>query len=59
MEVGTMIEMFDRSENLHDVKYVNYIGDGDSKTYTAIRKTVMYDKLEAMCKTESALVYES
>ncbi|KAG8238744.1 hypothetical protein J437_LFUL018164 [Ladona fulva] len=28
--------MFRRLENLHGVKYVNYIGDGDSKTYKGV-----------------------
>lgn len=36
MEVDAIIEMFQRSESLHNVKYVNYIGDGDSKTYKGI-----------------------
>lgn len=36
MEVDAVIEMFSRSEDLHNVKYVNYIGDGDSKTFKRI-----------------------
>ncbi|KAG8226315.1 hypothetical protein J437_LFUL018143 [Ladona fulva] len=36
MEVDDIREMFRRSENLHGVKYVNYIGDGDSKTYKGV-----------------------
>jgi len=28
--------MFTRSESLHNIKYFNYIGDGDSKTFTGI-----------------------
>lgn len=31
-----MCHMFQRSEEKYDVKYVNYIGDGDSKTFPAI-----------------------
>ncbi|XP_066596972.1 uncharacterized protein [Prorops nasuta] len=38
MEVDGVIEMFQRSVNLHNVKYANYIGDGDSKTFKAIRR---------------------
>ena len=34
MEVQGVVEMFGRSENLHDAKYAYYIGDGDSKTFT-------------------------
>ncbi|XP_029177754.1 uncharacterized protein LOC114945652 [Nylanderia fulva] len=36
MEVDAIIEMFQRSEQLHQVKYVNYIGDGDSKTFKGL-----------------------
>lgn len=33
MEVQGVLEMFRRSENLHQSKYARYIGDGDSKTF--------------------------
>lgn len=36
MEVTGMVTMFQRSNELHAVKYANYIGDGDSKTFTNI-----------------------
>ncbi|XP_070159831.1 LOW QUALITY PROTEIN: uncharacterized protein [Polyergus mexicanus] len=36
MEVDAIKEMFQRSENLYGVKYTDYIGDGDSKTYKGI-----------------------
>lgn len=36
MEVDAAREIFGRSEELHGVKYTNYIGDGDSKTYKGI-----------------------
>ncbi|XP_071574866.1 uncharacterized protein [Temnothorax nylanderi] len=36
MEVQGMLEMFARAENLHDAKYSNYIGDGDTKTFKAL-----------------------
>jgi len=36
MEVDAIKEMFLRSEEKFGVKYGNYIGDGDSKTYKAI-----------------------
>jgi len=36
MEVDGVIEMFLRSENLHDVRYRYYIGDGDTKTFKAL-----------------------
>ncbi|EZA51520.1 hypothetical protein X777_09817 [Ooceraea biroi] len=33
MEMDAVVEMFLRSETLHNVKYSHYIGDGDSKTF--------------------------
>lgn len=36
MEVDAVKEMFARSEEQLGVKYVNYIGDGDTKTFKAI-----------------------
>ncbi|KAG8236975.1 hypothetical protein J437_LFUL016548 [Ladona fulva] len=36
MEIDSIQEMFQRLENLHGVKYINYIGDGDSKTYKGV-----------------------
>jgi len=36
MEVDAVVEMFLRSEQLHGVRYSNYIGDGDAKTFKAI-----------------------
>lgn len=50
MEVDSMIEMFKRSEDLHGVKYANYIGDGDSKTFSAIKKLQPYEDLEVKKK---------
>ncbi|KAJ8955222.1 hypothetical protein NQ318_000248 [Aromia moschata] len=36
MEVDSVKEAFQRSEEMHNVKYAQYIGDGDSKTFKAI-----------------------
>ncbi|KYM94754.1 hypothetical protein ALC62_14605 [Cyphomyrmex costatus] len=36
IEVDAIVEMFSRSETLHGVKYCQYIGDGDSKTFKGI-----------------------
>lgn len=36
MKVNGIIEMFQRSQDLHSVKYENYIGDGDSKTFKSL-----------------------
>ncbi|XP_074099508.1 uncharacterized protein LOC141527761 [Cotesia typhae] len=42
MEVDAMVEMFSYSETKYGVKYANYIGDGDSKTYSGIIKSDPY-----------------
>ncbi|XP_071579340.1 uncharacterized protein [Temnothorax nylanderi] len=44
MEVDAVIEMFQRSETLHSVKYANYIGDGDSKTFKGVLDAQPYEK---------------
>ncbi|XP_071566884.1 uncharacterized protein [Temnothorax nylanderi] len=49
MEVNGIREMFLRSEDLHGVKYVNYVSDGDSKTYKAIVDSVPYAVTEKEC----------
>ena len=36
MEVDAVVEMFKRSEDLHGLKYCQYIGDGNSKTFKGI-----------------------
>lgn len=36
MEVDAVTEMFKRSESLHNLRYENYVGDGDSKTFKGI-----------------------
>lgn len=42
MEVDSIVEMFLRSYEKFGVKYTNYIGDGDSKTFTGILKMNPY-----------------
>ena len=42
MEVDAIRELFARSTEKHKVKYMNYIGDGDSKTYTGIINSKPY-----------------
>lgn len=38
-----MIVMFQRSEIFYNVKYANYIGDGDSKTFKKVLNTNLYE----------------
>lgn len=52
MEVDSIQEMFVRSEEKLGVKYVNYIGDGDSKTYKCILDLNPYDDECPVIKSE-------
>lgn len=42
MEVDGVIEMFERSMDLHNVRYLEYIGDGDSKTFSNLAEKNIY-----------------
>ncbi|GFU73356.1 uncharacterized protein TNCV_4731731 [Trichonephila clavipes] len=42
MEVDRMLRIFNRSEKLHNLKYSNYIGNGDTKTFNALSKHKPY-----------------
>lgn len=51
MEVDSMIELFSRSVEKHGIMYTNYVGDGDSKTYTGIINAKPYgDEIEIIKK---------
>lgn len=52
MEVDAMIEMFSTSEEKFGVKYGNYIGDGDSKTFKAILDSEPYGNELPIVKSE-------
>ncbi|GFY36620.1 uncharacterized protein TNCV_28241 [Trichonephila clavipes] len=41
-EVDGMLRIFNRSEKLHNLKYSNYIGDGDTKTFNALSENKPY-----------------
>ncbi|EDW52717.1 GM19327 [Drosophila sechellia] len=42
MEVDGIIEIFKRSEELHNAKYGSYIGDGDTKTFKMLLEAKPY-----------------
>ncbi|GFT11106.1 uncharacterized protein TNCV_1084581 [Trichonephila clavipes] len=42
MEVDGMLRIFNRSEKLHHLKYSNYIGDDDTKTFNALSENKPY-----------------
>ncbi|XP_029168072.1 uncharacterized protein LOC114938336 [Nylanderia fulva] len=50
MEVDAVIEMFQRSNSLHNLKYANYVGDGDSKTFKGIMDSEPYADFTVMKK---------
>ncbi|KYN11794.1 hypothetical protein ALC57_16049 [Trachymyrmex cornetzi] len=51
MEVDAMKELFSRSVEKHGVMYINYVGDGDTKTYTGLVNAKLYgDEIEIIKK---------
>ena len=52
MEVDSIVEMFLRSIVKFGVKYLNYIGDGDSKTFASIVKMIPYGEDCPVTKNE-------
>lgn len=52
MEVEAIKTMFARSEQLYGVKYGNYIGDGDSKTFQGVLKLNPYGDELTVVKNE-------
>lgn len=52
MEIDGAIEMFKRSKDLHGVKYLSYIGDGDCKTYKDIIESQPYGENITVIKKE-------
>lgn len=51
MNVDAIVEMFSRSEELYNVKYSNYIGDGDSKTFKSVVGSQLFKDF-TRCKKE-------
>ncbi|GFV80996.1 uncharacterized protein TNCV_2269801 [Trichonephila clavipes] len=53
MEVSGAIEIFQRSESLHDLRYTKFLGDGDARAYKAVNEMQPYgdtgtEKLECV-----------
>jgi len=55
MEVDGVIEMFKRSIEKFKVKFKNYIGDGDAKTFKNLQESAPYDKECVVIKKECVL----
>lgn len=54
MEVDGAIEIFARSEELHGVKYLSYISDGDSKTFKGVTESKPYGENIKIKKKKNA-----
>lgn len=55
MNVDAIVEMFSRSEELYNVKYSTYIGDGDSKTFKGIIDSQPYKDFTIHKKSASIM----
>jgi hypothetical protein len=42
MEAISTLKMFQRSQKKYNVRYVKYVGDGDSKTFSILKKQKPY-----------------
>ncbi|GFX74323.1 hypothetical protein TNCV_3452711 [Trichonephila clavipes] len=42
MEVSGAIEIFQRTESLHGLRYTKFWGDGDSRAYKAVNEMLPY-----------------
>ena len=42
MECSGLLDIYERSEEKYGAKYVEYIGDGDSKSYKTIQEVMPY-----------------
>ncbi|GFU77704.1 uncharacterized protein TNCV_1151101 [Trichonephila clavipes] len=52
MEVDWMLRIVNRSEKLHNLKYSNYVGDGDTKTFNALSENKPYSDDHIIQKIE-------
>lgn len=52
MEVVGALAIFKRSEDLHNVRYVKYLGDGDSKAILAVNAACPYGDFVEITKEE-------
>ncbi len=52
MEASCTLKMFRRSQKKYGVRYVKYVGDGDSKTFSMLKKEHPYqgaNKFSNLC----------
>lgn len=51
-EVNSMLKIFSHSEEHYNTKYLNYIGDGDVKTFLELHKSHVYGSKTDINKVE-------
>uniref|UniRef100_A0A1B6FLX7 Mutator-like transposase domain-containing protein n=1 Tax=Cuerna arida TaxID=1464854 RepID=A0A1B6FLX7_9HEMI len=52
MEVSGAVEVFSRSQELYGVRYLVYLGDGDSKAFAAVNEKIIYGNGVEVSKLE-------
>ncbi|XP_065066739.1 uncharacterized protein LOC135692514 [Rhopilema esculentum] len=52
MEVDGILEMFKRSEEKHGLRYISFVGDGDSSTYQTVSNQKPYGEEVTIVKKE-------
>lgn len=52
MEVCGAVEVFSRSQQMYGVRYLEYLGDGDSKGFTAVNEKKIYGEQVEISKLE-------
>ncbi|GFU56298.1 uncharacterized protein LOC100901629 [Trichonephila clavipes] len=60
MEVPGAIEIFQRSESLHGLRYTKFLGNGDARAYKAVNEMLPYgdigiEKLECVGYVEKRI----
>jgi hypothetical protein len=50
MEASCTLKMFQRSQKKYGVRYVKYVGDGDSKTFSVLKKQKPYKSANKFSK---------
>lgn len=61
MEADIVVEGFKKSEEMHGLQYLSFIGDGDSSVYANLRKNVSYGQkiTKIECKNHVVKNYTS
>ena len=52
MESSSVLQMYKRSEEIHGLRYIPFIGDGDCSSFSAVEKEMPYGPLVDIPKAE-------